>query len=249
MVMTGVSGCCSAISAVAASNSRTSDGEFGITASLGRSAPVCCMAVRRVTISVRDGVLWKSWLEQTTATPALCACPMRAGSPSRFGKNSMSSRSAQPLTQTVPQKSAYCCGVREVSPPSALVRKVTSRSFSPSAARRPDSTRFSAAASRASENQSARHSMQSAFSADSRLASRRISSSVRATMGRMTFGRPAPMQQPRMVMLDMITTSLQKDTFIIRPAPSLVKPAGAKTESKPLFVEICTCGMTENRLQ
>ena len=34
--------------------------------------------------------------------------------------------------------------------------------------------------------------------------------SVRATMGRMTFGRPAPMQQPRMVMLDMITTSLQK---------------------------------------
>jgi hypothetical protein len=52
-----------------------------------------------------------------------------------------------------------------------------------------------------------------------------------------------------MVMLDMITTSLQKDTFIIRPAPLLVKPAGAKTESKPLFVEICTCGMTENRLQ
>lgn len=36
-----------------------------------------------------------------------------------------------------------------------------------------------------------RHSMQSAFSADSRLASRRISP-VRATMGRMTFGRPAP---------------------------------------------------------
>ena len=60
-----------------------------------------------------DGVLWKSWLEQTTVTPALCACPMRAGSPSRFGKNSMSSRSAQPLTQTVPQKSAYCCRVRE----------------------------------------------------------------------------------------------------------------------------------------
>ena len=29
-----------------------------------------------------SGVLWKSWLEQTTATPALCACPMRAGSSS-----------------------------------------------------------------------------------------------------------------------------------------------------------------------
>ena len=235
MVMTGVSGCCSAISAVAPSNSRTSDGEFGITASLGRSAPACCMAVRRATISVRDGVLWKSWLEQTTATPALCACPMRAGSSSRFGKNSMSSRSAQPLTQTVPQKSAYCCGVREVSPPSALVRKVTSRSFSPSAARRPDSTRFSAAASRASENQSARHSMQSAFSADSHLASRRISSSVRATMGRMTFGRPAPMQQPRMVMLDMITTSLQKRYFHHTACPAACQACRSKNRKQVVF--------------
>ena len=67
--------------------------------------------------------------------------------------------------------------------------------------------------------------------------------------GQDDFGRPAPMQQPRMVMLDMITTSLQKRYFIIRPAPPLVKPAGAKIESKPLFVEICTSGMTENRLQ
>ena len=41
----------------------------------------------------------------------------------------------------------------------------------------------------------------------------------------------------------------KKDTFIIRPAPLLVKPAGAKTESKSFFVEICTCGMAENRLQ
>jgi len=52
-----------------------------------------------------------------------------------------------------------------------------------------------------------------------------------------------------MVMLDMKTTSLQKDTFIIRPNPQLVKPAGAKTESESFFVEICTCGTAQNRLQ
>ncbi len=44
-------------------------------------------------------------------------------------------------------------------------------------------------------------------------------------------------------MLDMITTSLQKRYFHHTACPLLVKPAGAKTESKPLFVEICTCGM------
>ena len=89
------------------------------------------MAVRRVTISVRDGVFVEIRLEQTTATPALCACPMRAGSPSRFGKNSMSSRSAQPLTQTVPQKSAYCCGVREASPPLLWCERSRAGAFRP----------------------------------------------------------------------------------------------------------------------
>ena len=31
--------------------------------------------------------------------------------------------------------------------------------------------------------------------------------------------------------------------------PSLVKPAGAKTENQVFFVEICTCGALGNRLQ
>ena len=56
MVMTGVSGCRSVISAVAASSSNTSARLRGMTASLGRSAPACCMAVIRRTSSSLGGV-------------------------------------------------------------------------------------------------------------------------------------------------------------------------------------------------
>ena len=73
---------------------------LGMTASLGRSAPTACMAQSRDTISSRAGVLEKSWLEQTTLTPWAWAWAISPGSESPAGKNSTSSRSAQPLSQT-----------------------------------------------------------------------------------------------------------------------------------------------------
>lgn len=100
MVMMGVSGCRSAISAVAARSSSTSARLWGITASLGRSAPACCMATMRLTSSARGGVLWKSWLEHTTAAPAVRASSISAGSSAPAVKNSMSIRSAQSVART-----------------------------------------------------------------------------------------------------------------------------------------------------
>ena len=147
----------------------------------------------------------------------------------------MSSRSAQPLAQTASQKLAYCWGVSAASPPSALVRKVTRSSFSSNAARSPDSTCPSAAGSSAPGNQSARHSMQSAFCAARRTASLRMPSAVEATMGRMTLGRPAPMQQPRMVMLDMITTSLQKRYFHHTACPAACQACRSKNRKQVVF--------------
>ena len=179
-----------------------------MTASLGRSAPACCIRTIRSTSSARGGVFWKSWLEQTTFTPAAWAAAIHWGRRSPAEKNSMSSRSAQPEAQTAAQKAAYWSAVRAASPPSAWVRKVTSSSFSPSAARSPRRQRLSVSSSSASANQSARHSTQSAELVENAAAFCRMAASVRSTMGTMTLGRPSPMQQRRMVIDDMADPSL-----------------------------------------
>ena len=203
MVMTGVSGWRSAISAVAASRARTSRRLWGMTASLGRSAPEACMAHSRAVISAWDGVLAKSWLEQTTAVPWAWAWAIRPGSPAPAVKNSMSTRSAQPLSHTRRQKAAYSGKAAFARPPSAWVRRVTSSSLSPRTARSPVRQRERAAASRQPANQSARNSMQSAASWANACPCARTACSVSSTIGRMTLGRPCPMTQPRTVMQDI----------------------------------------------
>ena len=223
MVMTGVSGCRSVISAVAASSSSTSVRLRGITASLGRSAPACCMAVIRRTSSSLGGVFSKSWLEQTTAIPAAWACAMRAGSAFRLGKNSMSSRSAQPEAQTVVQNAAYSSWANGFLPPSAWVRNVTSNSFSPRAARSSCRQCARAFTSETASNQSARHSTQSAFNVENAAAFSKIADSVRSTMGMMTLGRPVPMQQPRNVRFGILIYLHAHDKWNMRPLSSLTR--------------------------
>ena len=46
---------------------------LGHHSQLGQVAPACCMATIRETSSALGGVLWKSWLEHMTLTPAVCA--------------------------------------------------------------------------------------------------------------------------------------------------------------------------------
>ena len=246
MVMTGVSGCRSVISAVAASSSNTSARLRGMTASLGRSAPACCMAVIRRTSSSLGGVFSKSWLEQTTAIPAAWACAMRAGSASRLGKNSMSSRSAQPEAQTVVQNAAYSSWANGFWPPSAWVRNVTSNSFSPRAARSPCRQCAKAFTSETASNQSARHSTQSAFNVENAAAFSKIADSVRSTMGMMTLGRPVPMQQPRNVRFGILIYLHAHDKWNVRPLSSLTRQ---KAEMRILFGQNSSCGNRKNSVQ
>ena len=76
IVMIGLSAYSDTISSVAARSVKTSFLFCGITAIFGISASNSCILRRRPTISSLSGVLSKSWLEATTATPASCAASM-----------------------------------------------------------------------------------------------------------------------------------------------------------------------------